>query len=149
MGATPDEGLLVRTTLNAVIEEWEMFVQRILGIAALPSWANMWEILHQEEIGRITKRQNNNSETIRVKKEEEDDAALASKERRQQGKKKRDLSKVRCFNCGELGHFASTCPKKKVKGASDSKVAAPKDDESEDDVAMSAHEPRKWGDMDM
>ena len=108
--------LLVRTALNAIIEEWETFFQSILARAALPSWADMWAVLHQEEIRRITKRQNSSSRTIRVKKEEEDDAALASKERRQQGKKKRDLSKVWCFNCGKLGHLASTCPKKKDKG---------------------------------
>ena len=101
MGATPDEGLLVRTALNAVSEEWETFVQSILGRATLPSRADMWAILHQEEIRRITKKQNINGGAVRVKKEEEDDATLASKERKQQGKKKRDLSKYRCFNCGE------------------------------------------------
>ena len=47
MGATPDDGLLVRTALNAVSEEWETFVQSMLGRAALPSWADMWAILHQ------------------------------------------------------------------------------------------------------
>ena len=36
MGANLDEGLLVRTTLNVVSEEWETFVQSILGRAALP-----------------------------------------------------------------------------------------------------------------
>ena len=48
MGTSPDEGILVRTALNAVTEEWEMFVQSILGKAALPSWVDMWAILRQE-----------------------------------------------------------------------------------------------------
>ena len=39
--------------------------------------------------------------------------ALAS---RMKGKKKKDLSKVKCFNYGEMGHFSLRCPKKK-KGA--------------------------------
>ena len=41
MGANLDEGLLVRTTLNVVFDEWETFVQSILGRAVLPSWADM------------------------------------------------------------------------------------------------------------
>ena len=42
---------------------------------------------------------------VRVKKEEEY-AALASAI--QQGKrKKKDISKVKCFNSGEIGHYAS------------------------------------------
>jgi hypothetical protein len=29
--------------------------------------------------------------------------------------KKRDISTVRCFACGELGHYKGQCPKKKKK----------------------------------
>ena len=81
-----------------------------------------------------------------MKKEDEEDAALASKK---QPKKNKDLSNIKCFECGEMGHFASHCPeKKKDKGASSSKAAVA-DDGSEDDATMSDHEPRRWGDMDM
>ena len=85
-----------------------------------------------------------------MKKEEEEDVALASK--KQQGKKKRDLSKIRCFRCGELGHFATTCSLKKKDKEVDSKVATTKEDNGfDDDVAMSAHVPRekRWGDIDL
>ena len=77
----------------------------------------------------------------KVKKEEEEVAAFASKK---QPRKKKDLSKIKCFQCGKMGHFTSHCPEKKSdKEASSSKAAVA------DDVAMSAHEPRRWGDMDM
>ena len=82
----------------------------------------------------------------KVKKEDEEDAALASKK---QPKKKKDLSKIKCFQCGEMGHFASHYPEKKRDKEASSSKAAVADDGSGNVAAMSAHEPRRWGDMDM
>ena len=86
----------------------------------------------------MTKKEFSNG-SGKVKKEEED-ATLASKGQRRQGKKK-DLSKVRCFKCGELGHFANNCPQRKKDKEASSSNAAVADNGFDDDVAMSAHEP--------
>lgn len=31
------------------------------------------------------------------------------------GKQKKDWSKIKCFNCGKMGHFSLRCPKKKIR----------------------------------
>lgn len=94
----------------------------------------------------------NNNKGIRVK--EEEDVALAS-ERKQEKQKKKDLSKIKCFHYGELGHYATQCPRKKSKGESSETKAMParakKEVLKDDDSAMSAHAPlkRKWGDIEL
>ena len=47
IGATPDDGLMVRIALNTVFEDWETFVQGILGRVALPNCEEMWASLRQ------------------------------------------------------------------------------------------------------
>lgn len=76
---------MVRTALNVVFEEWETFVQSILGRATLPGREKMWASLRQEEIKRMTKA-GSSGKGGRIKKEEKEDAALAFAG--QQGKRK-------------------------------------------------------------
>ena len=66
---------MVRTALNVVSEDWEVFVQSIMGSGTLPPWDEMWTALRQEEIRRQSKT-GSNSKGIKVKQEEED-VALA------------------------------------------------------------------------
>ena len=56
-GTKVEDDVMVRTALNAVTDEWETFVQSILGRANLLDWDNLWAILHQEELCRFTKKQ--------------------------------------------------------------------------------------------
>ena len=44
-GSTLDPEFMVRIALNAVTEDWETFVQSILGRRTLPPWDEMWETL--------------------------------------------------------------------------------------------------------
>ena len=66
---------MVKTALNAVTDEWETFVQSILGRADLPDWDSLWSVLRQEELRRFTKR-HYSMRSSKVKKEDEEDVAL-------------------------------------------------------------------------
>ena len=79
-------------------------------------------------------------------KEEDENATLASKGQKEQWNKKKDISKIKCFQCGKLGHYTTQCPlKKKDKDEKhDPKAASAQIEEEE--FAMIA---QRWGDIEL
>ena len=61
------------------------------------------------------------------------DAALTS-EGKQEKRKKKDLSKVKCFHCRELGHYVTQCTRKKSKGEAFETRATPASAEKEVEI---------------
>jgi len=94
------------------------------GREKLLDWEQLLLDLMQEEIRRSTRYGSSS------KQDDEEKLAIASKAREGKGKvshpksisshggKKIDKSKVRCFHCHEVGHYATNCPQKKSKKGS-------------------------------
>jgi len=96
-----------------------VFVQSILGRETFTRFDRMWADFQQEKLRQallkssISGSSSNGSKSVK----EKENVALASKGpnlgQGQPKKKKKDLSKVKCFRCGEFGHYSTQCPLKK------------------------------------
>lgn len=144
---------MVRLVLNSVSDEWQVFVQSILGRATLSNWDEMWAALKQEELRRdlVKCKLDRSSNSESKPKEEEDNAVLASKGQQEQQRWKKDVSKMKCFRCGEMGHYTTQCPlKKKDKDEKHDPKATPAKIE-EEEFAMTAEIPprERWVDLEL
>lgn len=126
IGETPIESELVHTALNNFTKEWETFVQGISERDNLPGWDRLWVDFTQEEMTLALVESNIRSSKSKGPKsvKDKENVALASKGKAKKGpilgqsskveeKKKKDFSKIKCFKCGEFGHYSTQCPKKK------------------------------------
>jgi hypothetical protein len=102
VGEIISEAELGRIALKGFTKECDVFVKCVVGREIFLDWSRLWDDFTQEEIRM-------RSHSIGKKEDKaEEDVTLATKSK---GKKKggfaRDLSKVRCYCCNQLGHLAS------------------------------------------
>ena len=88
----------------------------------MPTWDRLWDDLTQEEIQRgflqgSSSHQRDDEENVAL-------AAQGQKNKFNKGSKggtklwdgeKKDMSKVKCFACHKMGHYAGQCPNKEKK----------------------------------
>jgi hypothetical protein len=108
---------MVRTTLNGFSEKWNTFDKGVVSREHSPNWERLWDDFIHEEICEeaLCSRQSKGEEN------EENVALFAKKDKKAMGGEnssnggKKDMSKVRCYACHELGHYADQSPNKKKK----------------------------------
>jgi hypothetical protein len=132
VGEVVEPNSMVRTALNNFTKPWGPFVHGIVAREVMPTWERMWDDFVQEET-RLVAEASGQHQQQTVQSDE--DLALWTKGKKKTGRggrqgpkfgappqggesssgTKRDMSTVRCFSCGEMGHYAGQCPKKKKK----------------------------------
>jgi hypothetical protein len=105
VGEVISDSELVRIALKGFTKEWEVFVKCVVGREHLPDWSKLWDDFTQEEIREGSQSSGQKTDGA------DENVALAVKSKKK-GCSGRDLSKVRCYCCNQLGHLASHCPEK-------------------------------------
>ena len=131
-----DPKFMVRTTLNKFPKPSGSFVRGIVAKEVMPSWERLWDDFVQEELRcsfgssgkqHISEGDENLSLWTKGKKKTSKGARQGpkggAKQQQSGGGQERDMSTVRCFACGEMGHYAGQCPKKKKKQQQDGTTA--------------------------
>jgi len=121
-----------RIALKGFTEEWKPFIKGIVSREKLPDWNRLWDDFIQEDL---------RDKDLHPSKKVDEDVALLAKMKC----KWKDLSKIKCFHCGDMGHYVSKCLKKKgddekKKGKHTSVIDhQAKMEEEEDSLSLISH----------
>ena len=114
---------MVSIYLKGFIKPWGPLVHRIVSREVMPTWESMWDDFVQEETRLVVEASGQQQQSLLG----DEDLALWTKGKKKTGcggwqgpkfgapsqggessnsGKNRDMSTVRCFVCGEMGHYA-------------------------------------------
>ena len=105
------------TTLNGPPRTWDAFIQGICARKKLVKFSRLWEECSQEEARIAAREEKMGSEdqalTVRSKAHSKKSKRRPHFSKGKDSHPRRDVSKLRCYTCDELGNFAKDCPKNK------------------------------------
>jgi hypothetical protein len=101
--------------INGFSKPWESFVRGIVAREHMPSWERLWDDFVQEELrvglgSTSQQRGGDDGEDLALsakgKKKTKKGPKGGAKQQQKVGEQQRDMSKVKCFACNKLGHYA-------------------------------------------
>jgi len=124
VGVTVDDEDLVSLALLSLPKSWHSYQDSVNGREKLPGRERLVLDLVQEEIrqntrdGSSSKAPDEENFSLAAKAKKGKEKGSLSKSSSSNDGKKVDKSKVRCFRCHEVGHYATNCPRRKSKKGS-------------------------------
>ena len=106
------------TTLNGLPRTWDSFIQGICARKKLVKFNILWEECSQEEAWIVAQEEKMGSEDQALIVHSKKTKIISHHSRGNhfsKNKSRKDMSRIKCYTCDEVGQFARDCPKRQNK----------------------------------